>query len=120
MRPLGEDKDQNYEAILLQSIDEALLTLGENVRLSIYFHLQTKFGLSKHEMKSSMLFHSIIETAICEWELILIFGPIFYVSNITWTTLQQRIKSGTIAWNSNALPLNSIFGPTLNKVKQDQ
>ncbi len=43
-------RDQNYEAILLQSIDEALLTLGENVRVSIYFHLQTKFGLPKHEI----------------------------------------------------------------------
>ncbi len=48
---MGEkDRDQNYEAILLQSIDEALLTLGENVRLSIYFHLQTKFGLPKNEI----------------------------------------------------------------------
>lgn len=51
MKSLREkNREQNYEAVLLQSIDEALLTLGENVRLSIYFHLQTKFGLPKNEI----------------------------------------------------------------------
>jgi len=42
--------EKQYEAILLQSIDEALLTLGQNVKMSIYFHLQTKFGLPKQEI----------------------------------------------------------------------
>ncbi|MGD6807827.1 MAG: hypothetical protein ACQCN4_12825 [Candidatus Bathyarchaeia archaeon] len=40
-------KEREFEAILLEAIDEALLTLGKNVQLSIYFHLETKFGLPK-------------------------------------------------------------------------
>jgi hypothetical protein len=40
-------KEREFEAILLEAVDEALSTLGQNVQMSIYFHLETKFGLPK-------------------------------------------------------------------------
>ncbi len=39
-----------FSAILLESIDEAFLTLGEKAKSSIYFHLETKFAISKQEI----------------------------------------------------------------------
>ncbi len=51
MKPLVSKKNrQSYETILLEAIDDALETLGENVKVSIYFHLQTKFNLPKEEI----------------------------------------------------------------------
>ena len=40
-------KEKEFDGILLEAIDEALLSLGQNVQMSIYFHLETKFGLPK-------------------------------------------------------------------------
>jgi len=49
--PLPKPKiHQKFKDILLESIDEAFSNLGENVRISIYFHLETKFSLSKKEI----------------------------------------------------------------------
>ena len=38
---------KNFEQILLEAIDEALLSLGENVKTSIYFHLDDLFKIKK-------------------------------------------------------------------------
>jgi hypothetical protein len=42
--------EKKFNEILLESIDEALLTLGENAKTSIYFHLATKFAISKQNI----------------------------------------------------------------------
>ncbi len=42
--------EKKFSAILLDSIDEAFSTLGENVKFSIYFHLETKFTVSKQDI----------------------------------------------------------------------
>jgi hypothetical protein len=42
--------EKKFSDILLESIDEALLTLGENAKSSIYFYLQAKFAISKQEI----------------------------------------------------------------------
>jgi hypothetical protein len=53
---LGEtQKENNYQAILLKAIDEALLTLGKNVQVSIYFHLETKFGLPRKQIPNNIV-----------------------------------------------------------------
>lgn len=39
-----------FATILLDSIDEALSALGQNVKLSIYFHLETKFSVPKQDI----------------------------------------------------------------------
>jgi hypothetical protein len=39
-----------FARILLDSIDEALSSLGQNVKLSIYFHLENKFSVPKEDI----------------------------------------------------------------------
>jgi hypothetical protein len=41
---------KTFEEILLESIDEALSSLGESVKESIYFHLKDKFKISREEI----------------------------------------------------------------------
>ncbi len=43
-------EDKKFEVILLETLDEALSTLGENVKKTIYFHLQHKFLIAKQEI----------------------------------------------------------------------
>jgi len=112
MNRLGEkNRDSNYEAILLQSIDKALLTLGENVRLSIYFHLQTKFGLPRHEIPSrpaefSDALGTIFGEASKKIEIIIIkflnekvqcsyewTGPDWLVPNLTFEGYLKMVKA---------------------------
>lgn len=51
MKPLPKPKTHHeFAGILLDSIDEAFAGLGENVKISIYFHLETKFRLPKKEI----------------------------------------------------------------------
>ncbi len=41
---------KKFDYIVKQSIDEALSSLGENVKKSIYFHLEHNLGISKKEI----------------------------------------------------------------------
>lgn len=41
---------KSFEQILLEAIDEALLSLGESVKTSIYFHLDDLFKIKKQEI----------------------------------------------------------------------
>ena len=43
-------REKNFSAILLESIDEAFLTLGENSKSSIYSHLKSKFAISRRDI----------------------------------------------------------------------
>ncbi len=42
--------ENKFNAIILESIDEAFLTLGKNARSSLYFHLETKFAISRQDI----------------------------------------------------------------------
>jgi hypothetical protein len=42
--------NKKFGDILIGSIDEALLTLGENAKASIYLHLETKFAITKQDI----------------------------------------------------------------------
>jgi hypothetical protein len=42
--------DQKFAEILLDSIDDAFESIGQNVKLSLYFHLETKFALPKRDI----------------------------------------------------------------------
>ncbi len=42
--------DKKFAALLLEALDEAFSTLGQNVKFSIYLHLETKFGIPKQEI----------------------------------------------------------------------
>jgi hypothetical protein len=47
-------KSKDFEKLLLSSIDEALLTLGESSRQSIYFHLEKNFKISRNSIPESL------------------------------------------------------------------
>jgi len=39
-----------FEKLLLEAVDEALASLGDSARQSIYFHLQRKFKVAKNDI----------------------------------------------------------------------
>jgi len=41
---------KSFEGILLEAIDEALASLGESAKQSIYYHLEEKFKLPRKEI----------------------------------------------------------------------
>lgn len=43
-------KQKDFDSILMESIDEALTSLGESAKQSIYYHLEDKFKISKKEI----------------------------------------------------------------------
>jgi hypothetical protein len=50
-RKTGERKrEKKFNDILLESIDKAFLTLGENSKSAIYFHLESKFAISRQDI----------------------------------------------------------------------
>ncbi len=47
-------KTREFEELLLSSIDEALLMLGESGRQSIYFHLEHNFKVEKEKVTQKL------------------------------------------------------------------
>jgi hypothetical protein len=43
-------KSKDFEKLLLSSIDQALISLGESVKLSIYFHFEKNFKVTRNEI----------------------------------------------------------------------
>ena len=41
---------KTFDELLLEAVDEALSSLGESAKQSIYFHLQDKFKISREEI----------------------------------------------------------------------
>ena len=41
---------KSFQQILLEAIDEALASLGENVKTSIYFHLEDSFNVKRQDI----------------------------------------------------------------------
>ena len=41
---------KSFQRILLEAVDEALASLGENVKTSIYFHLEESFKVKRHDI----------------------------------------------------------------------
>ncbi len=51
MKRLGKrNHEKDFSRILLDSIDEAFLTLGEHTKASIYFSLERKFAISRQDI----------------------------------------------------------------------
>lgn len=51
----NEPKSEEFDRLLLESIDEALASLGETVKKSIYQHLQNDFGIRKSEIPTEII-----------------------------------------------------------------
>ena len=47
-------KTRDFDKILLSSIDEALTSLGESVKQSIYFHIENKFCVARKEIPENI------------------------------------------------------------------
>lgn len=47
-------KSNDFDKLLINAIDEALLSLGESVEQSTYFHIQTKFKVQKNEIPKKL------------------------------------------------------------------
>jgi len=47
-------KTRDFDKILLSSIDEALNSLGESVKQSIYFHIENKFCVARNEIPENI------------------------------------------------------------------
>jgi NAD-dependent dihydropyrimidine dehydrogenase PreA subunit len=58
---------ESFDQLLLEAIDEALSSFGENVKISIFFHLETRFELKKQETPIRISYFS--------YALEQIFGP---------------------------------------------
>jgi hypothetical protein len=41
---------KTFDELLIEAVDEALTSLGESAKQAIYFHLKTKFKISKEEI----------------------------------------------------------------------
>jgi hypothetical protein len=54
--------EEDFDDILLETIDETLSSLGEPVKNAVYFHLQTNFNISKNEIpKKIKEFSNIVQ-----------------------------------------------------------
>ncbi|MGQ9743046.1 MAG: hypothetical protein ACUVQW_00365 [Candidatus Bathycorpusculaceae bacterium] len=43
-------KKENFKKVLLEAVDEGLLTLGESGREAVYFHLKNLYNVKKEEI----------------------------------------------------------------------
>jgi len=59
-------KTKDFSRVLAESIDEALSALGEDVKVAIYFHLENKFGIKKHDIPQKIDgFSDALERIFC-------------------------------------------------------
>jgi hypothetical protein len=47
-------KSTAFDKLLLSAIDEALNSLGESVKQSIYFHIENKFSVSRNDIPRNL------------------------------------------------------------------
>ena len=47
-------KSKDFDNLLLESIDDALLSLGESVRQSIYFHVERNFKVTRADIPQNL------------------------------------------------------------------
>jgi hypothetical protein len=43
---------KNFDKLLIEAVDDALSSLGESAKLAIYYHIESKFKISKEEIPS--------------------------------------------------------------------
>lgn len=45
---------KTFEKLLLEAVDDALISLGDSAREAIYFHLENKFDISRENIPQSL------------------------------------------------------------------
>jgi hypothetical protein len=48
------EESKDFDKLLLDSIDEALLSLGESAKQSVYFHLENSFKLTRRDIPQKL------------------------------------------------------------------
>ena len=101
-----QSKHENFDQILVDAIDEALSSLGENVKKSVYFHLEDLFKIRKCEIPSRLSdFSSALEQ---------LFGlgarslEILFMKNV-----HAKIKEVTCKWPTYKWPLSKWIVPEI-------
>jgi hypothetical protein len=49
-RGIEDLTDKDFQKLFLDAVDDAFSSLGDSARQSIYFHLETKFGMPRNEI----------------------------------------------------------------------
>ena len=110
-RKIGKRKRENkFNAILLESIDEAFLTLGENSKSAIYFHLESNFAISRQNIPyiicdfsdaleqifglaarqlEILIMKCLNEKIVCTYEWV---GPKWLVPDLTFTKYVKLLE----------------------------
>jgi len=47
-------KNRKFDTLLLGTVDEALASLGESAKQSIYFHIEKKLGVASHGIPENL------------------------------------------------------------------
>ncbi len=85
--------EKDFEKILLESVDDALASLGESARQAIYFHLEKKFKVEKREIPRHLdNFEKGLEK---------IFGPgAKFIEILIMKKLHEKVGQ-PLEWNEN-------------------
>jgi hypothetical protein len=51
---MQKQKKQSFNHLLLDSIDESLAALGENIKTSVYFHLDESYHIKKEKIPNNI------------------------------------------------------------------
>lgn len=94
-------RNESFNEILLDSIDEALESLGESVKASIYFHLEKSFMVKRQDIPHdvdgfSNALERIFGLGAQHLEILIIRGISAKVNGPCWIapdlTFQQHVK----------------------------
>jgi hypothetical protein len=96
-------RKKKFNNLLLEAIDEAFSSLGESVKVAIYFHLENTF-----EIKKSDIPHSVADFSIALGK---IFGPgARYLEILFMKNLHAKIEV-TCRWPEYRWPLSKWIVP---------
>jgi hypothetical protein len=100
-----QSQHRSFEQILLEAIDEALSSLGESVKKSIYFYVENSFNIKRQEIPQKIgAFSKALER---------IFGPGARHLEISFMkSLHAKIKV-TCKWPEYEWPLSKWIVPEM-------
>ena len=85
--------NNDFDKLLLEAVDEALVALGDSVKQAVYFHLEKSFGIKKKEIPNRIrTFAQAVEN---------IFGPgAYYLESSIIKQLYERVGV-VFEWNES-------------------
>jgi hypothetical protein len=96
---------ESFQQILLEAIDEALSSLGENVKTSVYFHLEKRFKVKHQDIPQKIEdFSEALEQ---------IFGPGARHLEILFIKSIHKKIGVTCKWPEHEWPLSKWIVPEM-------